>query len=52
MAAHINGPLHWEQLGKEGIPIALATLRPWRGAMRTINIPVKLPDTLPDGPVR
>ena len=24
-----------------------ATLRPWRGATRTIDIPVKLPDTLP-----
>jgi hypothetical protein len=29
-----------------------ATLRPWRGATRTIDIPVKLPDTLPNGPVR
>jgi hypothetical protein len=29
-----------------------ATLRPWRGATRTINVPVKLPDTLPSGPVR
>jgi hypothetical protein len=29
-----------------------ATLRPWRGATRTINIPVKLPDTIPEGPVR
>jgi hypothetical protein len=29
-----------------------ATLRPWRGALRTIDIPVKLPDTLPDGPIR
>ena len=29
-----------------------ATLRPWRGATRTVDIPVKLPDTLPDGPIR
>jgi hypothetical protein len=29
-----------------------ATLRPWRGATRTVDIPVKLPDTLPNGPVR
>jgi hypothetical protein len=29
-----------------------ATLRPWHGALRTLDIPVKLPDTLPDGPVR
>jgi hypothetical protein len=29
-----------------------ATLRPWRGATRTIDIPVKLPRTLPEGPVR
>lgn len=29
-----------------------ATMRPWRGAIRTIEIPVKLPDTLPNGPVR
>jgi hypothetical protein len=29
-----------------------ATLRPYRGAPRTINIPVKLPATLPQGPVR
>jgi hypothetical protein len=29
-----------------------ATLRPWQGAKRSIDIPVKLPDTLPDGPVR
>ena len=29
-----------------------ATLRPYRGALRTIDIPVKLPDTLPNGPVR
>jgi hypothetical protein len=29
-----------------------ATLRPWRGATRMIDIPVKLPDTLPNGPVR
>ncbi len=29
-----------------------ATLRPWRGETRTIDIPVKLPDTLPEGPVR
>jgi hypothetical protein len=29
-----------------------ATLRPWHGATRTIEIPVKLPHTLPDGPVR
>jgi hypothetical protein len=29
-----------------------ATLRPWRGATRTIDIPVKLPDTIPEGPVR
>jgi hypothetical protein len=29
-----------------------ATLRPWRGAMRTIDVPVKLPNTLPNGPVR
>jgi hypothetical protein len=29
-----------------------ATLRPYRGALRTIDIPVKLPNTLPNGPVR
>ena len=29
-----------------------ATLRPYQGATRTIDIPVKLPATLPDGPVR
>jgi hypothetical protein len=29
-----------------------ATLRPWRGVTRTIDIPVKLPDTIPEGPVR
>ena len=29
-----------------------AILRPWRGATRTVDIPVKLPDTLPDGPIR
>jgi hypothetical protein len=29
-----------------------ATLRPWRGATRTIDIPVRLPRTLPEGPVR
>jgi hypothetical protein len=29
-----------------------ATLRPWRGATRTVDIPVKLPDTLPEGPIR
>lgn len=29
-----------------------ATLRPYRGAPRTINIPVKLPATLPQGPIR
>ncbi|HEX6493893.1 MAG TPA: SpoIVB peptidase S55 [Acidobacteriaceae bacterium] len=29
-----------------------ATLRPWHGATRTVDIPVKLPDTLPDGPIR
>ena len=29
-----------------------ATLRPWRGATRAIDIPVKLPRTLPEGPVR
>ena len=29
-----------------------ATLRPWRGTTRTVDIPVKLPDTLPDGPIR
>jgi pimeloyl-ACP methyl ester carboxylesterase len=28
MAAHINGPLHWEQLGKEGIPIAFVHPNP------------------------
>ncbi len=36
-----------------GDTVALrATLRPWRGATRTIDIPVKLPNTLPNGPVR
>ena len=29
-----------------------ATLRPYRGAERTVDIPVKLPTTLPNGPVR
>lgn len=29
-----------------------ATLRPWQGAARTVDIPVKLPDTLPEGPIR
>jgi hypothetical protein len=29
-----------------------ATLRPYHGTARTIDIPVKLPGTLPDGPVR
>ena len=29
-----------------------ATLRPYRGAPRTISIPVKLPATLPQGPIR
>jgi hypothetical protein len=29
-----------------------ATLRPWHGASRTLDIPVKLPATLPDGPIR
>jgi hypothetical protein len=29
-----------------------AKLRPWRGAARMIDVPVKLPDTLPDGPLR
>jgi hypothetical protein len=29
-----------------------ATLRPYHGAVRAINIPVKLPSTLPDGPIR
>lgn len=29
-----------------------ATVRPWRGDRKTIRIPVKLPPTLPDGPVR
>jgi hypothetical protein len=29
-----------------------ATLRPWHGELRTVDIPVKLPDTLPDGPIR
>jgi hypothetical protein len=29
-----------------------ATLRPWHGTTRIIDIPVKLPDTLPDGPIR
>ncbi|MFL6429312.1 MAG: SpoIVB peptidase S55 [Acidobacteriaceae bacterium] len=29
-----------------------ATLRPWHGTTRTVDIPVKLPDTLPDGPIR
>lgn len=29
-----------------------ATLRPYHGPARTIDIPVKLPSTLPDGPVR
>jgi SpoIVB peptidase S55 len=29
-----------------------ATLRPWHGALRSLDIPVKLPDTLPEGPVR
>ena len=28
MAAHVNGPLHWEQLGKEGIPIAFVHPNP------------------------
>jgi pimeloyl-ACP methyl ester carboxylesterase len=28
MAAHINGPLHWEQLGKEGTPIAFVHPNP------------------------
>jgi hypothetical protein len=29
-----------------------ATLRPWHGATRTVDIPIKLPDTIPDGPIR
>ncbi|HZD78097.1 MAG TPA: SpoIVB peptidase S55 [Acidobacteriaceae bacterium] len=29
-----------------------ATLRPWHGALRTVDIPVKLPQTLSDGPIR
>lgn len=28
MADHINGPLHWEQLGKQGIPIAFVHPNP------------------------
>ena len=29
-----------------------ATVRPWRGELKNIRIPVTLPATLPDGPVR
>jgi hypothetical protein len=29
-----------------------ATLRPWRGELKNVRIPVTLPATLPDGPVR
>jgi hypothetical protein len=29
-----------------------AKLRPWQGAAHTIDIPVKLPNTLPEGPIR
>jgi hypothetical protein len=29
-----------------------ATVRPWRGETKNVRIPVKLPATLPDGPVR
>jgi hypothetical protein len=29
-----------------------ATLRPWHGALRTVDIPVKLPDTISEGPIR
>lgn len=46
-AAQEGGAIH------PGDTVSLrATLRPYRGAVRTIKIPVKLPDTLPSGPVR